>query len=326
MTLGSRRSARNVLFGLTLGLCLSTRIVLADEADAGTRMAARELAVAGAEAFDKQDFATALDRFRRAEALYKAPSIAIMTARCFARVGRLVEAVDKYEETLRVPLDATAPEAFQRAVADATSEVEAVRARVPRLELRLPAEAPADLEVKLDDKLLPAALLGVPTPVNPGLHHVAARAAGREPFSSDITLPEGARQTLELSLAPLRSVAPAPAPAAPPVASPSSHHPSTLGVGLLVGGGVALAAGAVTGVVAMNRKSSLDAACKPGCPSNMASDIHAFRLNRTLSYVGFGVGLAAAGAGTYLLLHTSASGTEVGALVLPGSVAVEGSF
>ncbi len=38
----------------------------ADEPEAGTRMAARELAVAGAEAFDKQDFVTALDRFQRA--------------------------------------------------------------------------------------------------------------------------------------------------------------------------------------------------------------------------------------------------------------------
>jgi hypothetical protein len=58
----------------------------------------------------------------------------------------------------------------------------------------------------------------------------------------------------------------------------------------------------------------------------MSGDLSAFRRDRTLSYLGFGVGLAAAGAGAYLLLHEGASGSEVGALVLPGGAAVTGSF
>ena len=152
-------------------------------------MAARELAVAGAEAFDKQDFVTALDRFQRAESLYKVPSISVMVARCLARVGRVVEAVDKYEETLRVPLDASAPEAFQRAVADATTEVEGVRARVARLELRVPADAPAGAEVMLDDRPVPPALLGVPDAGEPGRRTgLSARAPGRAPYRYDVTL------------------------------------------------------------------------------------------------------------------------------------------
>jgi hypothetical protein len=58
----------------------------------------------------------------------------------------------------------------------------------------------------------------------------------------------------------------------------------------------------------------------------MSDELSAFRRDRALSYVGFGLGLAAAGAGTYLLLHQSASGTEVGALVLPGGAALKGTF
>lgn len=323
MTLGSRRALRAAaaFSALTLGLCLGTPAARAEEPDAGTRMAARELAMSGAEAFDKQDFATALDHFQRAESLYKVPSISVMVARCLARAGRVVEAVDKYEETLRVPLDASAPDAFQRAVADATTEVEGVRARVARLELRLPADAPPGSEVMLDDRPVPPALLGVPKPVNPGTHRLSARAPGRAPYASEVTLPEGGRQTVEISLE--RAATPSP-PATR--ANATGHRVSPLAIVLLSGGGLAIAAGTVTGIAALGHKSSLDAACKPGCPTNMSADLSAFRRDRALSYLSFGLGLAATGTGAYLLFHEGSSGTQVGALMLPGGAAVTGSF
>ena len=320
--MGSRRALRAVTAAsaLTLSIFLATPLARADEPDAGTRMAARELAVSGAEAFDKLDFATALDQFQRAEALYKVPSISVMVARCLAHVGRVVEAVDKYEETLRVPLDAAAPEAFQRAVADATTEVEAVRARVARLELRLPANAPPGAQVSLDDRPVPPALLGVPKPVDPGTHRLSARAPGRAPYAADVTLPEGDRQTVEIAFA-------SPSPSSTPAAeSAPRHQTSVLTIVLLAGGGLGIAAGTVTGVAALSHKSSLDAACKPGCPTNMSADLAAFRRERALSYVGFGLGLAAAGTGAYLLFHEGSSGSQVGALVMPGGAAVTGSF
>lgn len=324
MILGSRRAFRvtAALSVLTLGLCLAPA-ARAEEPDAGTRMAARELAVSGADAFDKQDFATALDHFQRAESLYKVPSISVMVARCLARVGRVVEAVDKYEETLRVPLDAAAPEAFQRAVADATTEVEGARALVARLELRLPADAPPGSEVTLDGRPVPAALLGVPKPVNPGAHRLSARAPGRAPYSAAVTLPEGGRQTIEIRL---EVAAASSAPATPVADSAPRHRVSPLTIVLLTGGGLAIAAGTVTGIAAMSHKSSLDAACNPGCPANMSDELSAFRRDRALSYVGFGLGLAAAGTGAYLLFHEGPSGNQVGARVTPGGAAVTGSF
>jgi hypothetical protein len=285
-------------------------------------MAARELAMAGAEAFDKQDFATALDRFQRAESLYKVPSISVMVARCLARVGRVVEAVDKYEETLRVPLDAAAPEAFQRAVAEASAEVDVARARVSRLELRLPSDAPTDGQVMLDSKPVPPALLGVPIPLDPGAHRVVARAAGRRDFVSDVTLSEGGRQALAISFG---SVA-ARTPVAPTGEAVKGRPVSALSIALLAGGGVGIAAGAVTGIAALKHKSKLDDACNPGCAPTLASDVDAFRLDRTLSYLGFGLGLAAAGAGTYFLLFDDSNGSQVGALVLPGGAALAGRF
>jgi len=279
--------------------------------------------MSGAEAFDRQDFAAALDRFQRAEQLFKAPSIAIMIARCLARVGRVVEAVDKYEETLRMPLDATAPEAFQRAVADATVEVEGARARVARLELRLPEGAPAGAEILLDDKPVPRALLGVPTPVDPGTHRIVARARGKLPYRAEVQLAEGAHQTVEVTFASQTAASPV-EPAAPP--SSAKFHPSTLSVALLTGGGVATAVGVISGVAALSHKSTLDRSCSPGCPPSMSQELTAYRFDRALSYVGFGLGIAGLGAGTYFLLHDGNSGSQVGALVFPNGAAVSGSF
>lgn len=325
--MGFRRAWRTALWAFALGSLLEVQHARAEEPDAATRVAARELALSGAEAFDKQDFATALDRFQRAESLYKVPSIAVMVARCLAKVGRVVEAVDKYEETLRMPLDAAAPEAFQRAVADATAEVEVARARVSRLELHLPVDAPRDSEVLLDEKPVPAALLGVPTPVDPGEHHLEAHAPGRQHFRLDIKLAEGARQAVEIALLPL-DPHPAPPAATPKPASDTktSRGPSMLGVGLLTGGGIGIAVGTISGIAALGHKSKLDEQCRPGCPADLSSELDAYRFDRTLSYVGFGVGILAAGAGTYFLLHRGSSGVQVGAHVFPGGAALKGRF
>jgi hypothetical protein len=325
MTLASSRARRAAPWTLALAAVLMVQVAAAQEPDAATRLAARDLAVAGAEAFDQRDYATALDRFKRAESLYKVPSIAVMIARCLGRLGRVVEAVDKYEETLRMPLDASAPAAFLRAVADAKVEVDAEQARLARLELNLPADAPPSTQVLLDGKRVPAALLGVATPVDPGTHRVEASAPGREPYRIEVTLGEGGRQTLQIALDPAR-------PAAPALAGPASSasdrgaRPSTLGIALLAGGAVALAGGSVTGVIALNRQATLDAACSPGCPPSMSSELDSFRLNRTLSYVGFGVGLAAAGVGTYLLLHQSSSGGQLGVAVGLNGASLDGRF
>jgi len=324
--LGFERSLRSALIAFSLSLALGSQAnaARADEPDASTRMAARELAVSGAEAFDKQDYATALDRFQRAESLFRAPSIAVMVARCLARVGRVVESVDKYEETRRMPLDANAPEAFQRAVADANAEVDAVKARVARLQVRLPSDVPAGTEVRLDERHVPPALLGVEIPVNPGTHRLTATARDRAPFSYDLTLAEGVHQEVEIAFT--SSEARTREPAAAASSDAKGSPPSTLGIALLAGGGVALAGGTVFGITALGHKSDLDKQCKPGCPPNMSDELSAFRRDRALSYVGFGVGLVAVGVGTYFLLHQSASGSEVGALVLPSGAALTGKF
>jgi hypothetical protein len=152
-----------------------------------------------------------------------------------------------------------------------------------------------------------------------------ARAAGRTPYTNDIALAEGARQTVEISLAPQQQPVTERAPA-PGTPAARHHGPTTLTIGLLTGAGLAIAAGSVTGIAALNHKSHLDKACTPGCPPNMSSELDAFRTDRTLSYLSFGIGLAAAGAGAYFWLHEGSSGSQVGAVMLPGGAAIAGRF
>src|SRR3972149_2702255 len=115
--------------GLLLGLVMTASNARAQEVDAQTRTLARDLAVQGAEAFEREDYVTALDRLNRAAALYPAPSIDVMRARALVRLGRLLEALDRYEETQRTPLAEDAPEAFRQAVSDAKREGAELHAR-----------------------------------------------------------------------------------------------------------------------------------------------------------------------------------------------------
>jgi hypothetical protein len=67
-------------------------------------------------------------------------------------------------------------------------------------------------------------------------------------------------------------------------------------------GAVGLTASIVTGVMALHKRSDLNDVCHPGCPESESDKLASYRLDRTLSYVGLGVGLVGAGVGGYLLL------------------------
>ena len=212
MTSASRRSA--VALVLALG-CFAPRSH-AQELDAETRTLARELARQGADAFDQADYATALDRLNRAYSLFHAPTISLMQARALARLGRLVEALDRYEETSRVPLDNDAPDAFRRAVSDAIREGQDVRARIPRLFIRVRSThgAPQGLSVLLDGRPVPPALLNVERPIDMGSHEITATAPGYHSVTKSVMLGERGSATLDIDLDAMEAGPAAPGPVA----------------------------------------------------------------------------------------------------------------
>jgi len=292
------------------------------------RTAARDLAQQGAQAFDAGQYAEASDFFRRAYELVHAPSIALMQARSLTKVGQLLQAIDIYEQTARFKLAEDAPEAYSQAVEAARIEVEDVRHRLPRLKVTLIGVASGDVvQVSMDDRPTPDALLGVARPTNPGRHRIEARVAGQLRATRELAMIEGESYQVELDVRPAQ---PAPkAVVAPPVAQ-SSFASSVLTsrktwgyVGLGVGA-LGLGIGTYTGLSALHHKSSLDSACNPTCPRSSADDIDSFRSNRTISYVSFGVGIAAVATGVVLLTLGKPGQEHVAIRVLPAGLQIGG--
>ncbi len=332
MTSASRaraRAQRSRRFGALLACSLFLSVASARaEDDAETRTAARDLATQGGQAFDAGNYAEASDFFRRAHELVAAPSIALMQARSLAKLGQLLAAMDIYEQTARLKLADDAPEAYVTAVQTARIEVEEVRTRLPRLKLTVLGTANGDgAQVTIDDKPTPAALLGVERPVDPGVHHFAVHVAGQTRAARDLTVVEGQSYQVELDAHPAQPVAkPAIASLDTQSAASGANLRKTLGyVGLGVGV-VGLGVGTYTGLVALHHKSNLDSACNPGCPASSASDIDAWRSNRTASWLSYGVGVAAAGAGVLLLTLGKSNQEHVAVRAWPNGVQIGGQL
>jgi hypothetical protein len=224
---------------------------------------------------------------------------------------------------LKLPDDA--PEAYVSAVQTAHNEVEEVRARVPRLKLIVVGITSRDVtQVTIDGKATPSALLGVERPVNPGVHHFAARVNGEMRTARELTVVEGQSYQVELDA---QTSHPAPPPVAP--AEPQSHGLSwnsrrTLAYAGLGVGVVGLGLGTYTGLVALHHKSNLDAVCHPSCPSSSANDIDSWRSNRTVSWISYGVGIAAASTGVLLLTLGKPNREHVALHALPNGVQIGG--
>lgn len=340
MTLGSEttrcKSALTRVAALLLAAPLFTVAVPAhaEEAGAETRTIAREVALQGATAFESGDYTTALDRFQRASSLFQAPSITLMEARTLVKLGRFVEALDVYESTQRMVLPPDAPEALTLAVADARREGEQLRGRIPWLRIIVQSTNPGEEpRVTLDGKVVPVALLNIERPVDPGSHDVQATLPGLQPARRVVSLGEGEHRVAHLifDTAP-PPTAPRPAPAEATAASPadSSHESNLRAWGYAAGGaGVAsLALSAVTGIIALNKKSALDQVCHSNgsCPESAQSDIDAYYVNRTVSWTTFAIGLAGVGTGGYILLTGSNDSSHVAAGVSGTGAWVRGKF
>ncbi len=302
-----------------------------EASDAHLRTAARTLAAQGAAAFEKQDYVAALDLFQRAGTLVDAPTIVVMEARTLVQLRRWVEAADKYAKARNMSGPDANNAAFQMAVQAADEELEALKPRIPMLKIELRGQASEEAEVRIDGQAIPGALVGVDTPVDPGNHTVEVRRTDHPPTVREIMLREGERQDLRVELEPKQTAyAAAPKPVAPRVAPPapraSQGDSPTLGWVLLGSGTAATLVGAGTGLYALNRKSELDRVCNPGCPADREGDIDAFRRYRTVSYLGFGLGVAGLAFGSYVLLVGTPSRPEVGLHLSPRQAILSGAF
>ena len=124
-----RLSTAAVSLAFAVSLCIATSPEARAQSDAD-RATARSLGQEGQQAFENKDYATAEDRFRRADNMVHAPTLVLGLARSLAAEGKYVEAQESYNRIIREGLPAGAPDVFKRALADATKEVDGVTNKV----------------------------------------------------------------------------------------------------------------------------------------------------------------------------------------------------
>lgn len=299
-----------------------------EEIDDATRNAAREMSREGVVAYGEGEYERAQDLLHRAYDLVPAPTIALYEARSLVQLGRLVEAAERYELVKRTKLEDDASEAFIQSVEDAGVELAELRPRIPRLTIVVEGPPAGDpLVVKLDGVVVPAALVGVARTVDPGTHLVEATHPDFKPARSEVSVVEGQASEVVLPL-----VVGGPAPPPPPDDGEGIGTQEAIGYGALGVGIVGLGIGLVSGIMMSGHQSDLDDQCPNDvCPPEAQGDLDAFRSARTVSFIGYGVGIVGIGAGVALLLlaPTGPLSLDTGRVVpwmTHDSVGVTGTF
>lgn len=209
----------------------------------------------------------------------------------------------------------------------AERKLAALSARVPRLTVRLAPTAASETHVSLDDVPLATTSLGIPVPVDPGTHRIVVTGADGVGRSAQVTVTE-ARDIDWVAeppqTEPSRSVDrpasnPLPPPGRPAEKAQSSGVPRWVGwtgIGVGVAG---LAAGALLGVLAFDRRATVNEVCpakqcRDNSGLNTANEGQAFFVGAIaalgLSASGFGLGV--------YVLRQETSGTGA----VPSSAAV----
>ena len=278
------------------------------EASEKDRATARSLASEGYDALERKDYATAVDRFRHADALVHAPTIGVDLARALIGVGRYVEAYERYQLVIRDGATKNSPASWKQAVDDAQREVADLEPRLGWVVIHV--MGPLDPQVTIDGEDVPEGSIGVRRAADPGKRTVRASAPDFEPATQSVTIKEGQEQVVTLVLK--RSPAQHPATTAasePTEAPPPPHHVSRVPAWIAFGvGGAGIIVGSVTGVLALNLHSELSGKCPGGsCPNDLQSDVSRYHTLGTVSGIGFGVGIAGAATGAVLLLTGAAS-------------------
>jgi hypothetical protein len=253
-------------------------------------------------------------------------------ARSSEKLGKLVEAREAYLKIQRESLKPTAPAAFREAQAAANKELPRIEPRLATVTLKLDGATAQEASVTVNGQPISAALVGLPTPSNPGDHVFEAKAPGRLPASQRVKLAEGAKQTVTLALQVDPNAAGAPAaggdtstlapgepgstPGEPdrPSAGSSLKLPAYLALGLgVVGVGVGtvfIIGGSSDSSEAENKFNACvqndgtnDSACNDAAAQREIEALdESAASQQTLAVVGFAVGGAALATGVILLV------------------------
>lgn len=342
MSLGTwgRRCALAALASLTAGAWS-----LAARADGGNAAAAEALFAEARRLVAAGDYTNACPKFAESERLDPSVATLLNLGACYEKAGRTASAWATFREAI------SAAQAARRDdyLGVAQKRAAALEPLLPRLVISEKDTTTAGIEIQRDGVAVTQAEWGVPIPVDPGEHVVAASAPGKKRWETKVTIVAGAPPTT-IEVAPLEdapvTAPPPPAttltPASPPPPPPpqpesldSSVGSSQRTAGLIVGG-VGVVGLAVGTAFVLSAKSKYDTSlndCVQGTPNvcNAAgvSERNSARTSGDIASVAFGVGIAAVASGV-VLWFTAPSGhsdtARVGLVPAPGGVLLRGEF
>jgi hypothetical protein len=268
---------------------------------------------------DEQDkrYDEALEKFMRVARVKESPSVRYRIGSVQEALGRLRESRDTFR-ALAAQKDSM-PAKDQPIAESAAERAAALDKKIPRLVVRIPADAPPDAKMTIDGAPVPTSTVARPIELDPGDHVVQASATGAKPFEAKVTLGEGGETPIDVTFAPL---------APPPPPPPPLHANRTLAYVALAAGGVLLVGGAAFLLVRESDIDDIHHKC-PGdvCPIASKDELESEHSQAALfGPLGVGsmvLGAVAAGAGVYLLFKPArASATPPAGSASPTSPAV----
>lgn len=315
----SRSSCRPLRCARTLALwlVLQSSVARAEPAEDPVRARARALAYAAVEAYAVSDFKTASDNLDESFKLVPLPSLGLWSARALAKLGKLLEADERYRAVGALAVAPSDPPLQQSAREEAARERAELQRIIPSVSIGLRGATAGDVVVVLNGVRLEPSELGKIRRLNPGQHtltglHHSAR--------SDVIfeLQEGEHERVWLNIEPglAQPIAPLPAArAAAPreaLADETRDILRTSGWVALTGSGVCLLGGSLAYVMGRRKYSELerrDLCVTGGCSP---ADVEAYDTWRSSSAAGFIAGgvLGAVGLGLVIATQAPASGKQ----------------
>jgi hypothetical protein len=302
-------------------------------AHADDRATAQELFQQAKDLMGAGKIAEACAKFAAAADLSQTVGVRLNLAACYEKIGRTASAWTRYDEALTIAErsgDSAAASLARAAQAAVTPRLSYVSVTVTEATAVL-----AGLEVTRDGQKVPQAAWGVPVPVDPGEHSVAATAPGHKAWSGKASV-VGAGSRTEIAV-PLLEVEVAAPPVAPGPMPANDTQPAegTEGRGLFSGPGgtqrtiavvsagagvVALGVGSIFGLQRLSKKSAyeqhlgangqcLDLQCQTSSQSAVSAG--------NVATVGFIAGGALVACGVALWFTAPSSKPAVSAALVP---------
>ena len=318
------------------GLAITASPAFAAESTAAERESARVKGEEGLKLFGAEKFAEAFEKFSAAYDALPAMSLKLYMARCQRKLGKLVEARDLYEQIVLEVLPKDPPMAYVQAQNEAKTELDALRKRIPILQIVTSGVPEESVRAAVDGRAAP--IRDERIEINPGEHTVDVMSTrAKLPERKSILLTEGSSERLVFQLVPGAGAPAIATPMVPVVRGENTAAGSAVpGIAVLGMGAINVGIGGVMGILAKAKVDELKAKCNNDvCLPQDAPVADAARMMGNIATVNLIVGALGIVGGTTLLLvrgtskqdaGMGANGPSVSMVLGAGSFGLKGTF